>query len=161
MKYVIYLVLLGLLLSSCSFEKDSTIERIVDDYYKTYNKRQNIEKFIEFYDGDILFEDIINGDKIHGKTELRNFLDWGNTNFRTLKSNSLIITERIIDENKAVIKGYFTEFQWGEREFESMHFTTILIFNESDKIIKQVDWVNYPADLVNYNKRKNSNDWIK
>ena len=90
-----------------------------------------------------------------------NFLDWENTKFKILDGNSLIIIEKIIKENKAIVSGYFTKFQWGEHEFESMHFTTILTFNDSDKIIKQVDWINYPTDLVNYNERKNSNDWIK
>lgn len=162
MKHVFtLLIIFGLLFSSCSIDKDQTIERIVDDYYKTYNKRQDIDKFIGFYDNDILFEDIINGDRIEGKSDLRNFLNWGNPNFKIIESNSLRITEKIIKGNKAVVKGYFTKFQWGENEFESMHFTTILTFDDSDKIIKQVDWINYPADLVNYEEKKNSNEWIK
>jgi len=161
MKQLFTLLIFGLFFNACSIEKDSAIERIVDDYYKTYNKRQDIDKFIKFYDNDILLEDIINGDRIEGKIELRSFLDWKNPNFKILESNSLRITEKIIKENKAVIKGYFTKFQWGEHEFESMHFTTILTFNDSYKIIKQVDWINYPTDLVNYNERKNSNKWIK
>jgi len=161
MKQVITILIFGLLFNGCSFDKNNTIERIVDDYYKTYNKRQDLDKFIEFYDNHILLEDIINGDRIKGKSALRNFLNWENPNFKILENNSLKITEKIIKENKAVVKGYFTKFQWGENEFESMHFTTILIFNKSDKIIKQVDWINYPNDLVNYDKRKNSNKWIK
>jgi len=161
MKQVFTLLLFGLLFNACSIDKDRTIERIVDDYYKTYNKRQDIDKFIGFYDNGILLEDIINGDRIEGKSDLRNFLNWENPNFKILESNSLRITEKIIKKNKAVVKGYFTKFQWGDNEFESMHFTTVLTFNDSDKIIKQVDWINYPTELINYDKKKNSNEWIK
>ena len=161
MKQVVTILIFGLLFSSCSFDKNNTIESILDDYYSTYKKRKDIDKFIEYYDNYIVLEDIINGDRIEGKSALRNFLDWENPNFKVLGDNSLTVTEEIIDINKAVVKGYFTKFQWGEYEFESMHFTTILIFNESGKIIKQVDWINYPNTLVDYNKRKNSNEWIK
>jgi len=31
----------------------------------------------------------------------------------------------------------------------------------SNYTIKQVDWINYSTDLVNYDERKNSNKWIK
>lgn len=161
MKQVLTLLIFGLFFNACSIDKESTIERIVEDYYKIYNKRQDIDKFIGFYDNDILLEDIINGDRIEGKSDLRNFLNWGNPDFKTLEGNSLRITEKIIKENKAVVKGYFTKFQWGENEFEPMHFTTILTFNDSNKIIKQVDWINYPTSLVNYDEKKNSNEWIK
>lgn len=161
MKQIFTLLIFGLLFNACVIDKDRTLERIVDDYYKTYNKRQDIDKFIGFYDNDILLEDIINGDRIEGKSDLRKFLNWGDPNFKILESNNLMIAEKIINKNKAVVKGYFTKFQWGENEFESMHFTTILTFNDSDKIIKQVDWINYPMDLVNYNKKRNSNEWIK
>ena len=160
MKQIFALLMFGMLFSACSIDKDRTTERLVDDYYKTYNKRQDIDKFIGFYDNDILLEDIINGDRIQGKSDLRKFLDWGNPNLKILEINSLIITEKIIKGNKAVVKGYFTKFQWEESEFESMHFTTILTFNDSDKIIKQVDWINYPTNLVNYDEKKNSNEWI-
>lgn len=160
MKQLLTLSLFGLFFNACSNEKQNDIERIVDEYYSTYNERQDVEKFLGFYDDKILFEDIINGDRIEGKSELKNFLDWENVNFKLLEDNSLRITETIIQGNKAVVKGYFTPFQWGEHEFESMHFTTILTFADNYKIIRQVDWINYPSDLVNYDERKNSNDWI-
>jgi hypothetical protein len=62
--------------------------------------------------------------------------------------------------NKVVTTGHFTAFKWGELEIEAMQFTSILTFNSSGKIIKQVDWINYPSYLVDYNNRKNSNKWI-
>ena len=58
-------------------------------------------------------------------------------------------------------KGYFTPFKWGNAEFEAMYFTTLLNFNEQGKIIKQVDWINYPSTLVDYDNRKNANEWIQ
>lgn len=158
---IITVLLIGLIFHSCSNREGSDIDKIVEDYYQTYNTRQEIEEFILFYDESIVLEDIINGDRIAGKEALRNFFDWGNPNFKSLDTINLMVNEKIIKDNKAVIKGYSARFQWGGTEFGFMHFTTILTFNESGKIIKQVDWINYPSNLVDYDTRKNSNRWIK
>lgn len=150
----------GFCISNCTTNYKNHLDQIIEDYYHTYNERQDIEKFLAFYDDNIVFEDIINGDQIKGKIELRQFLDWHNPHFENLEDNHFKITEKIITEDKAVIKGHFTRFKWGQTTFEAMHFTSILTFNKSGKIIQQVDWINYPASLINYNERKNANDWI-
>ena len=157
---LMFCLVAGLTFHSCS-RTESSIDKIVEDYYKTFNKRQDFEKFLSFYDEEIILEDIVNGDRIIGKKELGNFFDWNNTNFKSLDKNSLVIERTIIENNISVVKGYFSKFQWGDFKFEPMHFTTILTFNESKKIVKQVDWINYPSSLVNYNERKNSNEWIE
>lgn len=154
-------ILILLIFSACQSQQDSSIDKSVDDFYRVFSQRQDFEQFLSFYAEDIVLEDMVNGDKIEGKEAMRNFFDWTNPNFELLGENALVVLEKVIDKNKAVVKGYFTPFRWGEAEFEAMHFTTILTFNESGKIIKQVDWINYPATLVDYSNRKNSNDWIK
>ena len=146
---------------SCSLQYNTNVEELVTEYYKIYDERQDFESFINFYDENVVFEDVINGDKITGKEALTHFFDWKNPDFIKVSENNLVVLDRIIQGNKAVIKGYFTEFRWDKMEVEAMHFTTILIFNDSQKIIRQVDWINYPASLVDYNNRKNSNDWIE
>lgn len=151
---------IGLIFHACS-STESNIDKTVENYYQTFNKRQDFEKFLSFYDDKIILEDIINGDRIIGKQALSDFFDWGNPNFKSMNPNYLIIEEKMIHNNISVVKGYFSRFQWGESEFEAMHFTSILTFNKSKKIIKQVDWINYPSTLVNYEERKNSNEWIK
>lgn len=136
------------------------IKPIVEAYYKSFQERSNFERFLSFYDEDIVLEDIINGDSIVGKKAFSDFFDWNNPNFKLLESNSLIIKNQVIEGNRAVTQGYFTPFQWGERTFGPMHFTTILTFNQKGKIVKHVDWINYPSTLVDYTKRKDSNSWI-
>ncbi|MEX0361811.1 MAG: nuclear transport factor 2 family protein, partial [Allomuricauda sp.] len=130
-------------------------------FFKVFNKRQDFERFLDFYDDTVVLEDIINGDRIEGKQALRSFFDWSNPDFELLEESSLVVNEITVDDNRVVVSGYFTPFKWGDTEFEAMHFTTLLTLNESGKIIKQVDWINYPSNLVNYNTRKNSNTWLK
>ena len=158
---IIPALLIGLLLLSCSPEDEKGLDITVERYYQTYNEHQELDKFIDFYDENIVFEDIINGDRIAGKEKLKIFFDWNNPDFKRLEDNILEVTEIIIKNNKVVVKGYFTRFKWRKTEYEAMHFTTLLTFNELGKIIKQVDWINYPTNLVDYNERKNSNAWIK
>ena len=148
-------------LSSCIQKKDKLLPKIVEDYYNVYNERQDIDQFMQFYAKEVVLEDIINGDRIEGKQALKSFFNWDDPNFKKLSPNNLIITDKLIDENKVVLKGYFMPFKWGEAEFNAMHFTSILSFNSSGKIIHQTDWINYPSSLVNYNERKNANEWIK
>lgn len=155
------LALLGLVFYSCKTEESDNIKAITTAYYQTFNARKNLKKFIAFYSDNIVLEDIINGDRITGKKALSNFFNWENPAFEALDSNTLSIEKIIIQGNNAVIKGHFSKFKWGKSKFEAMHFTTILTFDRLGKISKQVDWINYPATLVNYNKRKNSNDWIE
>lgn len=154
-------LVIGLLFYSCKTNQSYSTQEIIEDYYQVFNERQAFEDFLDFYADSILLEDIINGDKIVGKQSLRDFFDWSNPDFECLEANSLYVLEQVVNKNKAVVKGYFTAFKWGDATFEAMHFTTILTLNESGKIVKQVDWINYPATLVNYNERKNSNEWIK
>ncbi|WP_411031209.1 nuclear transport factor 2 family protein [Spongiimicrobium sp. 3-5] len=141
--------------------KTDKIEEIATAYYETFQLRKDFQKFLSFYHDDVILEDIVNGDKIEGKRALTAFFDWQNPNFHKSDAVTLVIDHQVFDETTVVTKGYFTPFKWGEHSFEAMHFTTILIFNTSGKIIKQIDWINYPSGLVDYSKRKNSNDWIK
>ena len=155
-----YLLFLSALFFSCDEARLSQTEILVTEFYSVYSERQDFEKFIEFYNEDIVLEDIITGERIEGKENLKSFFDWNNPDFELLEKTSLVVSDIIIDRKKAVIKGYFTKFSWGGYEFDAMHFTTLLTFNESGKIIHQVDWINYPSSLVDYSKRKNSNTWI-
>ena len=137
------------------------IKETAEAYYEVYKTRNDFDEFLSFYADEILLEDYINGDKIEGKQALREFLDWGNPNYYALEPYALELKELIVDGNKAVAKGYFSKFKWGEYEFGPMQFVTILTFNENGKIVRHEDWINYPSNLIDYNTRINSNDWIE
>jgi len=116
--------------------------------------------FLEFYADGVVFEDIVNGDRLVGKQALEKFLNWTHPDFQLLEEDALVVEETFIAENTAIVNGYFTRFKWGESEYEAMHFTTQLTFDMDGKIVRQVDWINYPASLVDYSNRQNSNLWL-
>lgn len=157
-----YLLLLLILLISCSTkEKEPQYKKIVDEYYAIYQKRLDFEKFLSYYSKDIVLEDMVNGDRILGIENLKEFLDWENPNFTLQDSVALIINQQFIQNNTVLTQGYFTPFTWSETSVEAMQFSTTLTLNEQGKIIHQIDWINYPSNVLDYSKRKNSNDWIK
>jgi predicted nucleotidyltransferase component of viral defense system len=146
------ILVLGLLACSKVNSNEST-RSIAEEYYEIYKARKDFKKFLGFYDEQIVLEDIINGDQ-------KAFLNWDNTEFKLIDTAALVLEDLVVDGNKAFAKGYFTTFQWGDSQFEAMHFTTILYFNEDQKIVRQVDWINYPNSVFDFEKRKNANDWI-
>ena len=158
LKGLLFLVFLTVF--SC-VKKENHLKKKVTEFYNVYNKRKDINRFLSFYDKNVLLEDIINGNRVQGIEELKTFFDWNNTNLVLNDKKSIIINNIVIEDSLAVISGYFAEFSWNKKPFEAMHITTILTFDKKGKITHHVDWINYPNSLVNYQTRKNSNKWLQ
>lgn len=147
---------------SCTVEKQvSDHTDIINEYYQTYQERKNFDKFLSFYDENIILEDIVSGDRIDGIEAFKQLFDWENPDFVLTDSVALVVTNQIIDKNMVSTQGYFTSFTWSGTLIEAMQFSTILELNNKGKIVKQTDWINYPSTLIDYGNRKNSNDWLK
>ena len=160
MKFFNYTLFALSVLSCGQTTKKTALHSTVSNYYDTYKERKDFDAFLEFYDENIILEDVISGDRKKGKKAFAEFFDWNHPSFRPLDSIALIIEKQIIDGREVVTQGYFTPFKWDSIQVGHMHFTTILTFNLKGKIIRQVDWINYPANLIDYQKRDDSNSWI-
>lgn len=159
-KILILLFLIIVLNCDSNNKFDTDIKDLINDYYSTYQERTNLDKFLSFYDSDILLEDMVNGDRISGIRNLKEFFDWENTDFVLEDSVALVITDQTVLENRVYTQGYFTPFSWSGTQVEAMQFYSVLYLNDKGKIIRQIDWINYPPYIVNHADRKNSNDWI-
>ena len=98
--------------------------------------------------------------KIVGKDQIRTFFDWPHPYFTKLSDENFVITDQYFTGNTVITNGYFNPFKWQDIEVEAMQFSSQLVFNKDGKIIKHIDWINYPAYLIDYQTRLNSNDWI-
>ena len=159
-RYLAYFFLIFIVVS-CDKNKTQSTKEITTQLYKVYRERADFEKFLSFYDEDMILEDFIFGERIEGKENFKAFFDWPNPKFQKLEADALVVEDIIVEDSKAVVTGYFTSFKWGEYESKPMRFTTILEFNEAGKIIKHKDWINYHNTLIDYEKRKDSNDWLR
>lgn len=137
------------------------IEETVNVYYKVYQQRTDWPGFLNFYAEDVVLLDYVGGYKIEGKTTFAQFFNWPDPRFKKGAINALEITSQTISKNTVTTQGFFTPFTWGDIEVEAMQFTTILEFNADGKIVKHIDWINYPDYLIDYKTRVNSNDWIE
>ena len=153
-------LVLGLATLSCSSETEPDIASIVTSYYKTYEERKDFEAFLDYYDEDMVLEDIIFGERIEGKAAFAEFFDWENPLFTAKDTVALVVERQLIQGYEVVTQGYFTPFSWGDIIVGNMYFTTLLTFNKQGKIIRHVDWINYPNSLINYDEREDSNTWI-
>lgn len=140
--------------------KSLDVKSIAEQYYKVYQKKTDFERFMHFYADQVVLEDVVNGDKIFGKKALSNFFNWNHPALSQNDSAALIVESQVVEGNRVATKGYFTSFQWQKDTIEAMYFMTLLEFNDTGKITKQIDWINYPSNLVDYNNRKNANEWI-
>lgn len=146
---------------ACSKENPKeSIRSIAEAYYETHKVRKDFEGFLSYYDEQIVLEDIISGGQVEGKNNLKAFLNWDDKEFKLIDTVAIVLEDLVVDGNKVVAKGYYTPFLWGVSEFEAMYFMTILYFNEDQKIVRQIDWINYPNSLFDFENRKNANEWI-
>ena len=161
MRLLIFSLCLSILCACSSNDQQADLKATIAQYYTNYQVRSDFNRFIDFYADSILFEDIINGDRLSGKVAIREFFQWDNPDFRLLDTVAFIIQDQVVDKKMSITKGYFTPFEWSGMRYESMYFTSILEFNKDLKIVKHTDWINYPSSLVDFGQRKDSNKWIK
>lgn len=154
-------ILFCIILLNGSCKENSPVESLVTQLYDLYKERSNFDEFLSYYADTIVLEDIIHGDRIIGKDALKDFFNWDDENYVNENPEVLVVTDMVYNDHTAYISGYFTTFRWADTSFGPMHFTTKLIFNQKLKISKQIDWINYPSSLVDYENRKSSNDWIQ
>ena len=152
---------LVILCIGCTTSSSENLTDVAERYYQTYAERSDFDAFLSYYDSTVVFEDIMSGVSLDGVNELKEFFSWENPDFQLIDSVSLVVEELYTDDNTIISKGFFTPFQWHDTTYEAMHFTTVLTLNEKEKIVKQVDWINYPNSLLDYQNRANSNLWIK
>ncbi|MCR9131625.1 MAG: hypothetical protein NXI08_03590 [bacterium] len=152
---------LVILCIGCTTSSSENLTDVAERYYQTYAERSDFNDFLSYYDSAVVFEDIVSGVSLDGVDELKEFFNWENPDLQLIDTVSLVVEELYIDDNTIISKGFFTPFQWHNTMYEAMHFTTVLTLNEKGKIVKQVDWINYPNSLLDYQNRANSNLWIK
>ena len=155
----LYWSLIGLMLLSCQ-PKVSPVQKQVDKFIELYKARSDFEQFLALYHTDMVLEDMITGYRMEGRDAFAEFFNWPDKRFEKISDQTIVVQSTVIENNRAVIQGYFTPFKWDATAVEAMQFTTLLYFDENANIIRHVDWINYPNQLIDYENRMNSNQWI-
>lgn len=133
---------------------------IVDDYFNVYAKRSDFKRLMSFYDNNAQLEDIIYGNNLKNKSEIKDFLAWDKGEFKVHSGElALTVTKQVIEKNIVVTQGFFNKFSYDGHPLGPWLFVIIQEFNAENKIIKQIDWINY-TPRENFLGGKNMNDKI-
>jgi hypothetical protein len=156
---IILNLLIVLLLNGCvSTSKDNKLPQVVSDYFDTYAKREDFNKFMTYYADNAQFEDIIYGNSFNSKVEISNFLEWNKGEFKILNGNkALTVTRHTFGVNTAITEGFFHTFSYDGQKLGPWLFVITQEFDSNHKIIRQTDWINY-TPRVDFLGGKNMND---
>lgn len=129
------------------------VKQIASDYFNTYAERTDWDKFLSYYDGDLQFEDIISQQKLSGIQQFREFYNWPDTGYRKHPDypRALELDKLIINDKAAIGKGRFLPFYWYGKMWDMTQegeFIIWLEFNEEGKITRQIDWIEYPGEIL-------------
>lgn len=143
--FFIFIITIFLLISCQNSNHKEQVKNYID--YQT--TRKNIAQFLSLYDEKIQYEDISFKDKKVGKEMLKaKFeVEW-NDSLRTFHESypkAISVENVFYDNDKVIIKGMILPFYYNKNLIEHKRFITCLYFNDKGKIIKQEDWIDYPA----------------
>ncbi|PKI16030.1 hypothetical protein CXF71_10255 [Colwellia sp. 12G3] len=156
----ILIALIILLFSGCASKSinNNEMSQIVVDYFNVYSQRNDFNLLMSFYDDNAQFEDIIYGNSLKTKREIKEFLAWDKGEFTALSGGQILtITKQIQDGNTVVTQGFFHEFIFDGQRMGPWLFIIYQEFNSQNKIIKQTDWINY-TPREDFLGGKNMND---
>ncbi|AIY67552.1 nuclear transport factor 2 family protein [Pseudoalteromonas piratica] len=143
---VLLILVSTFLLHACSVtdNKKHLLQNVVDEYYTVYSERTDFERFMAFYDEQAQLEDIIYGNSLNNKKEIRTFFAWDKGQFEMLAGKPVLtISKQVIDGRNVITEGYFNQFKYNGQVLGPWLFVIVHQFNDKYKIIKQTDWINY------------------
>lgn len=134
-----------------SAEPTTSLEEVVEDYIRTYQERKDWNKLLSFYSDSLNFQDVNLGMDFASKSAFEEFYDWPNPDFQKLspEQKHFEVEDLVVLNNQAIIRGHFNPFYWkGQRQDWADGFVIWLYFNQDQKIIRQYDFVKYPAWIL-------------
>lgn len=122
----------------------SSLKETAVQYFEVYKERKDFQALLSFYDESAQLEDLVYGFFAKDKATIKAFFNWDDGKFRVLDNGDALILENlVVDNNIAVAEGIFRPFNYDGKDMGPWRFMTWLEFNEQQKIIRHVDWINY------------------
>ncbi len=160
------------MLTNCSPEpseqnpdRAQLVQQQAQAFFDTYAERSDWEKFCSFYREDMQFHDVILQLHLDSLWQLKRFYQWDSEGdqFQKLSPDQehLAVESLVANDSVAVARGRVNPFYYSGHLIDvewGMDFTIWLHFDDSLRITKQIDWMEYdPAVLENMLKRVQEN----
>lgn len=139
------IVLSVFLVGNVSADKDvSTLQSIGERYFSIYSKRDNVDELMVLYAENAELKDLVYGNHVVGKDNIKKFFNWGGKNFKLVnKSEFIKIDNQYYDNNTIITEGYFYPFHYYGESLGPWYFLTVLKLDANQKIVEHIDWINY------------------
>lgn len=151
-KHLFLAALASVSLFSCQNNEKKKAEEVAQLFFETYAERKDYNKIKSFYNDSVAYENVIqNTSTINFETGylLNNVLSWNDKSIAYEGGKALKVKEIISNDTVVVVNGEFNSYTYNGFQFLPMRFTTYLYLDKNYKIVKQVDWFNYPiGDLI-------------
>ncbi len=133
--------------------RDVKVRNWAEDYFARYAARDDWKGFVDQYSPDLVFEDPLANMALISREEFKAFYHWPDPSFSKHPDHpeTLVLEDLVVQGNLTIGTGYFTPFNYQGftyAEDEPMRFAIWLTWNDDGKIIKQVDWIDYPDELL-------------
>lgn len=117
-------------------------------FFQTYAERQDWDKFCSFYREDLQFKDVMLQLELDSLWKFKRFYNWPDTNFAKLspEQKHVEIHTMLVQDSVVTAYGHFNPFYWYQQKIEEpwgMEAMFVLHFDQDQKIIRQVDWIEY------------------
>ena len=103
-------ILIVFIFSGCASTSSNhnDLSEVVNDYFSVYSQRNDFERLMSFYDNNAQFEDIIYGNSLKNKKEIKGFLAWDRGEFKILSGERVLtVTKQVFGNNAVVTQGFF------------------------------------------------------
>ena len=134
---------------------ESRTHRLLREFFDHYAQRDDWHGFLRRYDSAMTFSDPILGYEFNNRDGFEAFYNWPDSSFSKHPEypETLVMQElaTMSHANLAIGSGYFTPFYYQGNLYgdkEKMSFTMMLTFNDEGKIVRQVDWIDYPPEIM-------------
>jgi hypothetical protein len=160
--FLIFNLVIILFISSCSPSQKNTevkrsqqVEQVAKDFFATFAQRKDWEKFCSFYREDLVFDDVLLQLHLDSLWRFKRFYKWDEAGkpFRKLspEQQHITIESLVVNDSIAVGIGRINPFYYHDRLIDAewgMEVTFWLYFDENLKIKKQIDWIEYDAEVL-------------
>lgn len=148
--YCLSILTLFFLIISCESLKHKKNLKTAEDFYQTYADRKDLNKLMGFYSESTTYIDAVPQINIEGKENIQNQYNWTDPSYKihpqfpkTVKINQMISNDSIV-----IVSGIYNPYYYNGKLINKMQFNSWLYFNKDGKIEKQVEWVQYPMDIL-------------
>ena len=120
-------------------------------YFEIYQQREDWDSLLSFYRDDIRFKDANLSYEAEGIEALKDFYNWPDTSIRKImhEQKHLVLETMMVEDSVVVGRGRINPFFWNNELQEwPGDFTIWLYFDKNMKISRQIDWVRYPAWMI-------------